>query len=322
MNVATKVFKRYLKSNGFKRKIWSFLRNVLIKIQNDPTCSVRIHGRRLKIPLSSALPIKIKKDRFYDRLPGRISNYIHQKQKSLICIDVGANIGDSIAAFYKDDTDTFLAVEPNPKYNHLLRENWGTHKNVDIISAICSSTSRDDTVVIIEKEGSSQIHRADNGNKMHRKKLDDIVKDIPSVKNANVVKIDTDGHDFDVIAGSKEILSRNHPMVLFECDHFENTKYVEQCLETLKLFHQVGYNNFLVYDNYGNLMGRYSLVDPSPFRNLIFYHLTSRFHYFDILVIKDEDISDFFNAEIDYFIEHMPHKIHQKTAYATVEYQY
>ncbi len=319
MDIATVVYKQYLASSGISRRAWYFVRKAVIKLFNDPICTLPIHGRHLKLPLSHTLPDYLKQFRFYDRLPQRMSNYVHQKQGYLSCIDVGANIGDSIASFYKKDTDTFLAIEPNPKFNRLLTENWNWNKNVTVISDICSSGSSESLFIIQEKDGTASILQTKDGTKMHQRSLDEIVNDHPFAMNANILKIDTDGHDFEVIAGSARLLSRNLPMVLFECNSIQNTKYVEDCLSVLRLLKQVGYNHFLLYDNFGSLMGRYSLSDLSPFQNLLFFQLTSNFYYFDILVMKDEDLAEFYQAEITYFIDKMPDKSLQHTASAAAE---
>jgi FkbM family methyltransferase len=319
MGIATTVYKQYLASTGIRKRAWFFVRMVLIKLLSDPTCSLPIHGLRLKLPLSHLLPDYLKQFRFYDRLPQRISEYIHQKQGYLCCIDVGANVGDTIASFYKKDTDIFLAIEPNPKFNKLLVENWGWNKNVTVVSDICSSSRSEGKFVIQEKNGTASVLQSENGIKMSRRPLDEIVNDHPLITNANVLKIDTDGHDFEVIAGSERLISRNLPVVLFECDAFENTNYVEDCLRTLKFLKQSGYNYFLLYDNFGNLMGRYSFSDLSPFQNLLFFQLTSNFYYFDILVMKDEDIFQFYKAEIDYFADKIANKSLQRTAIAAAE---
>jgi FkbM family methyltransferase len=137
----------------------------------------------LKLPLSHVLPIYLKQFPFYDRLPQRISKYIHQKQGYLNCIDVGANIGDTLAAFYKEDTDAFLAIEPNPKFNKLLSGNWSWNKNVRVISDICSDCSNESKFSIQEKRGTASIVQADNGTKMRRRQLDEILSDHPFIEN-------------------------------------------------------------------------------------------------------------------------------------------
>ena len=320
MGIATIVYKQYLAhSRGVRKRIWFYVREALIKLLNDPNCSLPIHGRYLKLPLSHPLPDFLRLHPFYDRLPQRISEYIHQKQGYLSCIDVGANIGDTIASFYKKDTDTFLAIEPNPRFNKLLTENWGWNKNVIVVFAICSSESSEGTFAIQDKNGTASVIKTENGIKMSRRSLDEILDDQPSMANANVLKIDTDGNDFEVIAGSKKLILRNLPVVLFECQPFENTDYVEDCLSALNSFKETGYNYFLLYNNHGNLMGRYSLSDLSPFKNLLFFQLTGYRYCFDILVMKDEDMFQFYKKEIEYFTDKMSDKSLQRTALVAAE---
>ncbi|OGV42035.1 MAG: hypothetical protein A2X46_05630 [Lentisphaerae bacterium GWF2_57_35] len=274
----------------------------------------------MKLPLSHSLPDYLNEFPFYDRLPQRIREYIHQTQGYLNCIDVGANIGDTIASFYKEDADTFLAIEPNPKFNELLIHNWGWNKNVSIVSEICSSGNDQGTFEVREKNGTSSILQTENGVKMSKRSLDEMVNGHPVAANANVLKIDTDGYDFDVIEGAKELLLRNRPVVLFECDVFENEHYVQDCLTALELLKKSGYNHFLLYNNVGNLMGKYSLSDLFPFRNLLFFQLTSSFGYFDILVMKDEELIQFYKTEIDFFANDMRNKSLQRSALAAIEF--
>ena len=319
MKLATFIYKRYLRSSGIEKKFWSISRRMLVKLFNDPLCLMEIHKKTLNLPLSHALPDCMNQYPFYDQLPKRVSKYIYEQEGHINCIDVGANIGDSIAAFYKSKTDIFLAIEPNPNFNKILVANWNSNKNVTIISDICSSASSENQFEIHEKNGTASILEIEDGVKMSRKTLDDIVNIHTSAINANILKIDTDGHDFKVIAGAKEILSKNLPAVIFECAVFEDDNYVNDCLGALKYFQQIGYNSFMVYDNYGNLMGKYSFSDLLPFKNLLFFQLTSDFYYFDILVMKDKDISRFYKSEIDYFIDKMDNKSLQYMATTIVE---
>ena len=91
-------------------------------------------------------------------------------------------------------------------------------------------------------------------------------------------------------------------------------------MRTLKSLQRIGHKGFLVYDNFGNLMGRYSLSDLSPFQNLLFCQLTGgNLYCFDILVMKDEDVCEFFKTEVDYFVDKMSNKSLQRTAIAAAE---
>src|SRR5687768_2322931 len=114
MALASYVYRKCLTSRGRAKRLWTAGRRMLIKLLGDPPCSMPIHGRDLQLPLSHDLPIYLRNHPFYDRLPGRLSDHIHDKYGFLKCIDVGANIGDSIVAFNRHADDVFLAIEPNP----------------------------------------------------------------------------------------------------------------------------------------------------------------------------------------------------------------
>ena len=319
MQAATYVYLKYLGSSGFSKKLWAVARIALIKMANDPLCVLSVHGRPLEMPLSHALPAYLQAHEKYDSLPGRISDYMHLTRGSFKCIDVGANIGDSIAAFYKNDRDLFLAIEPNPNFFRYLVSNWAWNRNVKMISAICSSDSVKAGFAIKEKAGTASIVEASGGVVMTRQPLDEIVRICPEFGDADILKIDTDGHDFDVIAGAANLISSSYPAVLFECDVFESQGYLKDCLDVLRLFQSSGYNQCLVYDNFGYLMGKYLLEDLSSLKRLFFYQLTSKFYYFDILVMKDSDIAQFYMKEVDYFVSEMRNKTLQWDAFAAAE---
>ncbi|RAM49584.1 MAG: hypothetical protein C6Y22_21375, partial [Hapalosiphonaceae cyanobacterium JJU2] len=316
MYISTLVYKNFLRSKGISYIFWFLVRKILIKFYCDPSCVLTIHDRSLQLPLSHALPIYLKEYQFYDRLHKRISKYIHYKYGYLKCIDVGANIGDSIAAFYDKNfsKDKFLAIEPNPNFKKYLISNWQHSNNVTILSFICSSESSTGTYALVEKNGTASFIHTDKSTIMATKSLDDIIADNPDFKDFNVLKIDTDGHDFEVISGAKKVIKDTFPTILFECDAFSNANYGKVCLDILGYFKNIGYNYFLVYDNFGYLMGKYPLNDLYGFKNLLFYDLTSKFYYFDILLMKDEDINQFFTIEVTHFVNQMPNKALQQTA--------
>ena len=134
----------------------------------------------------------------------------------------------------------------------------------------------------------------------------------------DILKIDTDGHDFEVIRGAVGVITQHRPAVLFECDPTDNPSYVTDCTAAITLFRQLGYRHFLLYDNLGHLLGKYSLDHPEVFYELLFYQLTSPLCYFDILVMKDEDLTPFHLQEIAYFAKATTNPVLQRSVAAAV----
>ncbi len=299
MNFASTIYKRSLSSGKVQRRAWRKLRKLSTRLFSDPDCEMEIHGQRLTIPMSHPLPEYMSNFPLYDRLPSRISKFVH-RSSNLNCIDVGANVGDTIAAFYQQETDVFLAVEPNPSFSKYLHANWGSNPNVTVVEEICSSVSETAMCKIDEKNGTASIAASDDGTAMTRRTLDEMVADNQTASQCNVLKVDTDGHDFEVLAGAKNLIATNQPTVLFECEMFSN-QHVHDCFAIMKFFAASGYDQYMLYDNFGYLMGRYPLDDLNALQNLFFYELTSPFHYFDILVMKPNEIREFYECESEFF---------------------
>ena len=166
---------------------------------------------------------------------------------------------------------------------------------------ICSSGSQSASFKILEKNGTASIVESQDGANMKQQPLDDMVAANPAFARTNLIKVDTDGHDFEVLAGAVRTIVANRPAVLFECDVFGRADYTESVLRTLDMFRNSGYCQYLVYDNFGYLIGCHALADHTAIKALLFYQLTSGFHYFDLLVMTDPDLSAFQSEEVEFF---------------------
>ena len=313
MDLSTFVYLKVLKSRGFSRASWTRVRRLLVRLFDDPECLMLVHNKNLYMPLSHALPSRLQSHPFYDRLPKRLGDFMRERYGTLVSVDVGANIGDSIAAFDKQDRDIFLAIEPNPKFNAYLRKNWSKDTNVTIIDTICSSRRESKAFDFEEKFGTASV-MSGVGKQRTADTLDNIVLEHKKLLNLNLLKIDTDGYDFEVIQGATAIIAKNLPAIFFECGVFSNPTYVESCMAVFAFFKSVGYESLLLYDNFGYLMGKYHLDRPCDFLDMIFYEVTSDFHYFDILVMKQEDIEAFFCSERNSYMDHLSNKVSQHAA--------
>jgi FkbM family methyltransferase len=312
MDIPNFVLHKTLSTTGGSQLLWNYLRRFLVRNFNDPPCSVTAHGRTLQLPLSHELPTYLKHLPLYDSLPGRVSTFLHDKYRSLKCLDIGANIGDTIAALYQGDQDQFLAIEPDPKFNHYLHENWNL-PNVKILNQMCSSQSKLENYEIVEKLGTASFHLNPGGKEFQTITIDDLLIEHPEFIGLNLIKIDTDGNDFAVIKGARQTLF-SQPVVMFECDVFGNTHYVEDCLEALALFNTAGYQSMLVYEKFGYPMGRFKLDDLAHFKELLFYQLTKKYIYFDILLMKEEELLPFYALEKSFFLDSLHAQGYSATA--------
>lgn len=308
MNISTTIFNNLLQnevSNTFfyqkKKKILRFLRKFFIKLFDDPEVELNIHNRILSLPLSHQLPIYLLQNPFYDSLLKRLGDFLRNTDGYIKCIDVGANIGDSIAAINQDIADKFIAIEAHPKFFYYLKKNWGHSSNITLIHSFCSSSLENTFYSIQEKDGTAVIKKDKSEIAITTTTIDFIIMNDNGFNDFNLLKIDTDGNDLEVLKGAKNAIRLNLPVILFECYMFEDNNYIENCLETMSFLREIGYNKCLLYDNFGYLICKINLDNLFIFKQLLLYHAMNRFDYFDILVMKDPEIEKFHLQEIEYF---------------------
>ena len=279
------------------------IRMFFIKAFDDPACLVNIRGDQVWLPLSHDLPVHSIKQKLYDTLPRRLGSYLRNKDGFLHCIDVGANVGDSVFAFGKGKSDRFVAIEPHAKLSKYLHLNHGADNRVTIIEALCSDNLIPGNFTFAEHGGTATAIPDQTGNPCKVVTLDSIAKDLPRGAAPNMVKIDTEGFDFQVLKGGKCLLEEFRPAILFECAYFEGVSgnFVEDVLQTFTLLEETGYSKVTLYDHLGWMMGAVPLNRKEQIGLLLHYHLTRNSLYFDVLCLSDIMFENFYPMESAYF---------------------
>ena len=304
--IATAVYKACIRSDGLRLRLWQRVRCWLIDNFDDPPTVMLVHGQRLEMPLSHGLPAYLAGNPHYDTLPSRLGALIRAHSGALIAIDVGANIGDTIAAFDCDANDYFVAVEPNPKFHAYLRRNWPDAARVRPVQALCAADSGSGRFSFREYAGTASARMDGTGQALPTTTVDGLVASDSRLHALNLLKVDTDGHDFEVLRGATDALSTHRPAILFECDPFGNQNYLTDLRATLNRLEEAGYRRFVTYDNRGRLMGCHVLSAPRGFYRDVFRQLVTQDLYFDILLLRDELMDEFLAAEIVHFRAQAP----------------
>jgi FkbM family methyltransferase len=277
-----------------------------------------VRGDQLWLPLSHDLPIYTATQNLYDSLPRRLGSFLRENYGSLRCIDVGANVGDTVFAFGKGENDRFIAIEPNTKFAQYLRRNHGMDPRVKIIEALCSDSMNEASFSFGEHGGTATAIPDEMGSPCAVVTLDSLSQESTSDQVPNMVKIDTEGYDFQVMKGGKTLLKRFQPAILFECAYFDGVSddFVADVLKTLTLIENAGYSKVIIYDNLGWLMGTMPLIRKEQIGLLLHYHLARSSLYFDILCMSDEMFTRFYPTESDFFASQIKDPIKKKNAIA------
>ena len=213
----------------------------------------------------------------YEKELSIIGNFTDKNKEA---VDVGVYRGVYTYKLSKEFKHVH-AFEPNPLIYPFLEKNLTKIvKNMTLKNLALSDSNGDVNLRIpsrsksifktnyeeIYKLGCATIHegnKIDNKNnfKVKKIKLDDLLED----KNISFVKIDVEGHEREVITGSKKIIKKNKPVLLVEIEERHNNLSVLDTIEFIKNF---GYNSYFVAD--GNIKDIKKLKDINSENNFLF----------------------------------------------------
>lgn len=95
--------------------------------------------------------------------------------------------------------------------------------------------------------GAATIHSKNNFDifnsiEVEKKKMDDILRD----KKIGFIKIDVEGHEKEVINGSRNIIKKFKPSLLVEIEERHNKNKV---IDTINYINELGYRSFFLHEN-------------------------------------------------------------------------
>lgn len=251
----------------------------------------RVGEYEIETPPNFALPLFQKSFKLYDRfLPVLAKNLKGQG----VIIDVGANIGDTAIAMIQKCNNSIICVEPSELFFSYLERN--------IKSLGDEYLSRIETYKNLVGTGSikGSLHHAEHGtagvrvNKNYHSNthtaLDNLIDDI---SNIELLKVDTDGFDFDVIMSAQEILSRSEPVLFWENQISENFQYTGY-KDLYNLLENKGYKYIYIFDNFGNLITEETNFETLRHINSYVYSMeksncTRTIYYTDILASTEKN---------------------------------
>ena len=143
---------------------------------------------------------------------------------------------------------------------------------------------------------------ADTGQKgdITVKRLDELLAGVPGFAHSRLIKIDTDGFDFQIIMSSAVLLADLKPVLYYEYAPFEQPNGVADGISSFQSLLESGYRHFRVYDNFGHFLIHLGAEHLAQFIDLNAFLCSNRVNgvavpYFDICAMMPED-RDLFEA--------------------------
>jgi FkbM family methyltransferase len=224
-------FLNYKQINTLRKIKWFFL----APFTNDQELISQFYSTELEIRILEQL----------------LPKYFSQYQKKTI-LDIGANIGGYsyyLAPIASQFSGTCIAFEPGVQIYNRLTKNIEQCNFISERIALSNTNGFGDLYLPVSQGCSSLIkHPEFDGLKTESvalMRLDDYIKK-NAIDNIGFIKIDVEGHEFEVIEGAVETINKFSPLILCESEnrHIINTgRSTEMFLEHMK---ELQYNAYVI----------------------------------------------------------------------------
>jgi len=244
----------------------------------------------LKAPALHPLGVYMRKSPTYSRNFPRIVSLVSQTYPKPTIIDVGANIGDTVALVHSTIQCPMVCIEGDDFYFKLLQENIKQFKDVTAHKYILGDSDGVSFGNLDTSLGSGMVKQSENST-IPINTLDYFVKKNPEYSSAKILKIDTDGFDGKILRGAKKYLTNSKPVLFFEFDHYLLKENGDNGLKILEDLEKNGYDKIFFYDNNGRLLVTTSLKEKCLISELYryTYKKTGAFAYYDVCVFHKQD---------------------------------
>jgi FkbM family methyltransferase len=282
------------------RNLLSKRRNQRYKNQGDK--EIQIGGFGLVAPIKHPIDRWLEAQPFRDLNIGISSKYIAEKYPSSIIVDIGANIGDTAAIISANTNNDMILVEPSKYFFEYLKTNTrGFSNKIDLVNGVVSGKKKI-SGTLIHRGGTAEINEGNRG------ELDEVenftLQQLCKGKDIGLIKIDTDGFDFEILMQSKKYLSEITRPILFE-NQIRTADDRKKADDLYEMLMEIGYRHFIVWDAPGFLL--------IPTKSLEILKDLNRYQYsiwqasfrksinnYDVLCLSDLD-EDLFIKIVDYY---------------------
>jgi FkbM family methyltransferase len=286
---------------AIRRWAFSFARKMLAQ-RGNRCIRYTLSGSEILVPLAHDLPLIRSTFPQYSANIARLCGYVSKKFPDLHMIDIGANIGDTVAIVREHSRCPILCVEADEYYFSLLTENI-QRANLQCVEAVRAfvATYTGELKGHLTSGSGSARYVDEQSNVLHAIRLSRLLEEFPEFQRSKILKIDTDGFDCSILRSELEWLREKRPMIFFEYDPFFFHHHSYDGALIFKDLSEAGYTFAIFYDNVGDYLTSVDLqCDKRILTDLQNYYVGKGGHqYLDVAVFHDEDrdIADYIRIE-------------------------
>ncbi len=187
---------------------------------------------------------------------GRLAVVIYKKYPGMTVIDIGANVGDTVAVLKSAIDIPVIAVEGDEISFAYLEKNTRQFTNVYVVKTFLAEKTHD-TAVSMKKTGwnNTIIPDTKGTQQVSFKTLDEVITSGGFEKaEIKLLKVDVEGFDTIVLRGAGSIIEKHKPVLFFEYNRANMIAINEEGLSTVLSYGQLGYNKIAFFDHKGTLV--------------------------------------------------------------------
>jgi FkbM family methyltransferase len=264
------------------------LHNRLLRL-GPGSITTSVHGISLEMPAEHLLPLYVSMHPNQDKPLAELAAKLHQADGFLYAIDVGANIGDTALMMRKAvASGTFLCVEGSERFLPYLQANLAAHADREACFFVESVLlgERNETLPLSLHGGYGTASLQKSAGHSQFRSLDSLLQDVKYRSlEWNLIKIDTDGHEQEILNGATAIIAKRRPALFIE---YAPRVLIEKGSDRLEIFRwlaKAGYTDLAIFTSAGELLMRLNTTDLQLIDDLAAYSLnTGTFHY-DVLAV-------------------------------------
>jgi len=253
-----------------------------------------VYGRDLVMPAEHPVLPTVASFPLFNRPLGLAVAALPRTQKLLSIIDVGANIGETVAVMEEMSPNKciFLCIEPEHELAEFCRRNYVANERVIIREAYIGEPR--DATVVVEDDGranpATKFCNDMSGQKLRT--LDDVVGDFVDRHGVDLIKTDTEGFDFTILRSAESVLRRYVPALYFEWYPDLLRRIDEQPAGIFQFLRQFGYRHWVFFTARGEL--HCELTEPTERALAVLANVAgsrSEIAYFDVFTTPNETIA-------------------------------
>jgi FkbM family methyltransferase len=248
-----------------KRRISRLCNRIFYLNEDKPDSSLKFitryhRGLLLHVDTNSWLERWILNQDYYE--PELVQFLEHALRPGMVAFDVGANIGchTLVMAQAVGPSGKVFSFEPHPAIHRRLESNVCLNRlaNVELLPiSLSDRPGRQTLFAPLDQEynqGLASMHRSNLGQRCQEititsSTVDDFVFD-RNLQRLDLLKIDVEGHEFQVLTGAREVLRKLRPTLVLEFSERQWANAGSQPEQVEEFLAQLGYNLFVIRDSF------------------------------------------------------------------------